>query len=82
MVRSLMRLYIFTLNALGHGNINSIEGSGSDFWHVRGSNILEAQMAVISGILHILLNNSVAFRIPNNTSDCLTGWAVGYPNLK
>jgi photosystem II stability/assembly factor-like uncharacterized protein len=69
----------FPLPVPGAGNINGIEGSGNDFWFVRGSDIYRSTNAGSNWVLeHNTGITMLAIDFVDNTSGCLEGWAVGY----
>jgi len=70
------------LPALGLGNINGIEGSGNDFWYIRGSSTYRSTNGGENWTLvYDAGNTQLHIDFPNNLSGCLMGWAVGYTGL-
>lgn len=67
------------LPAPGAGNINSIQGEGSNFWFIRGT---EIYMSTNTGASWQNVNSSPQslnhMDFPDGLTGCQTGWAVGF----
>jgi len=71
-----------TYNALpvpGLGNINGIEGAGTELWYVRGSSIYRSGDSGNNwAIAHQTGITMLHIDFPNSITGCQMGWAVGY----
>ncbi|MBN1632859.1 MAG: T9SS type A sorting domain-containing protein [Ignavibacteria bacterium] len=69
----------FPLSVPGLGNITAIEGSGTEFWYVRGD---KTYRSTDSGenwaVVNINTNTQRDIDFPDNSTGCRTGWVVGH----
>lgn len=71
----------FTYAALpvpGAGNINGIEGAGTDFWYIRGQSIYRSTNSGDNwALLHTAASTLLDIDFFGTPGNCLTGWAIG-----
>jgi photosystem II stability/assembly factor-like uncharacterized protein len=65
------------VTAPGTGNISGIDGSGSDFWYVRGTGIYRStDNGLTFTQVHTATGTQVDIKLANGPNGCLVGWSV------
>jgi photosystem II stability/assembly factor-like uncharacterized protein len=66
-------------SVLGMGNINAVEGAGSDVWYIRGEKIYRSTNSGLDwAVEHTASVTQLDLDLPDNQAGCQTGWAVGH----
>jgi photosystem II stability/assembly factor-like uncharacterized protein len=65
--------------SMGAGNIDGIEGSGNDFWYIRGQSIYRSTNDGFNwSLVHTTSLTQKHMDFPDNLTGCQMGWSVGF----